>query len=222
MHPGDLFHVLNDVMAAHTTSLGLDHHFHAARQQMWVLTAYDLELSQLFDFTQPLIAKTAPYSFKRMYGYRQYALVSEDGQLIGSAKGRFVLINTATEQLMAPDATLLKQFKAIRSDAVALPMFKPSKPSEETPVFHQTVVVTPEHIDVNGHVNNAFYPDWAFSYLPNDHTLLKSRLFVHVQFKREVFVTEQVELAYYKIKDGFDVLMRKGDTMVARVIMMTI
>lgn len=219
LHPGDLFHILNDVMAFHTASVGLDHHFHAARQQMWVLTAYDLELNQPFDFTQPVIAKTAPYSFKRMYGYRQYTLNSRDGQTIGEAKGRFVLINTATEQLMVPDAELLKHFEATRSESVALPMFKPGKIPKQRPSFKQTVLVTPKHIDVNGHVNNAFYPDWAFSYLPDSHEWLKKKLFIHVQFKREVFEKETVELDYYTLKEGFDVVMRKGDTMVARVIM---
>lgn len=220
VHPGDLFHVLNDVMRAHTASIGLDHHYHAQRNLMWVLTAYDLELNHMPQDNMALVAKTAPYAFKKMYGYRRYELTTLEGVHIGTAKGRFVLVDTVSEQLTVPDETLLKRFDPERREPAALPMFKPPALPVTPPEHRQEIVVTSAHIDVNGHVNNAFYPEWAWSHFPAEVPIFKGPIFIHVQFKREVFIEETVSLDYHSLEAGWDIVMRKGDTLVARVIIL--
>ncbi|MFH5881702.1 MAG: acyl-[acyl-carrier-protein] thioesterase [Candidatus Izemoplasmataceae bacterium] len=198
---GQVFHFLNDIMEYNADSYGAGEDYHIKRDLAWVLVEYDITIHQLPVADQEVIIGTLPYSFKRMFGYRVYHFKDLNGTLLIEGKAKFVLINIKTKELVKPDKALLSLFKDAHQEPVALP-FDKVEATKSNLLYQKKTQVLHTHIDVNEHMNNAYYVDLAYNFLDED-TLKSSQIKrIKVAYKKEALINENLFINYYLENNG--------------------
>ncbi len=201
----DFMQGLNDITRAHSDAVGLGTDFYLDRDLAWVVARYHIRVLEAVPLEQPLTLTTAPTHFKKMMGYRYYQLQSD--RLLVEGFVHYMLINIKTKEAVSVTPELMEGFSVDET----LPQHRFSKLSVEGPweILGQKTVLQ-EHMDANGHLNNAAY----FRYLPaleiNEFSLWD------VQYKEESFAGDSLTVsrcidedtvAYKLTKDDQDVFI---------------
>ena len=174
---------LNDITRAHSDAVGLGTDFYLDRALAWVVVRYHIRTIKNTPNNTELTLITAPTHFKKMMGYRYYGLSSDEILIEGFV--HYMLINIKTKEPVSVTPELMEGFEVNE----ALPRYRFTKLSieESWEEIYQKVVLQ-EHMDANGHLNNAAY----FHYLPaleiNDFSTWD------VQYKEETFVGDILTL----------------------------
>jgi|GEM_PF-764579 len=192
-----LFHYLNDIMERNAESYGMGANYHLKHDLAWVLIEYQIKIHRLPRSDDIINVGTLPYSFKRVYGYRVYEGKSPDGALYFEGKGKFALINIKSKEFLRPTSDMLKRFTDAKKEPVALPFEKWRVNTDEL-INQYTREVPQSHIDVNMHLNNAYYPAYAYEALPKELLSEYEINHVNVKFKKEVFEGQTLQINVYK------------------------
>ena len=174
---------LNDITRAHSDAVGLGTDFYLDRDLAWVVVRYHIRVLNNTPNNTELTLITAPTHFKKMMGYRYYGLSSDELLIEGFV--HYMLINIKTKEPVSVTPELMEGFEVNE----VLPRYRFTKPTSEGPweQIDQKVVLQ-EHMDANGHLNNAAY----FHYLPalelNDFSAWD------VHYKEESFVGDVLTL----------------------------
>ncbi len=211
-----LFSYLNDIMERNAESYGMGASYHLERDLAWVLVEYQIDIASLPEAGTHVEVGTLPYSFKKIYGYRIYGVNDDHGVRLMEGKGKFALINIRTKQFVRPTEDLLEKFTDAHKEPMSIP-FERWKPDTTNKIHETKRVVSPAHIDVNGHLNNAFYPTYAYEALSEDILTGFSPNRIYVKYKKEVFANEMLDIKVYQESDGISVLLHNGNGIVSEV-----
>jgi len=211
-----LMHYLNDIMERNAESYGLGAQYHLERDLAWVLVEYQITIDRWPKADENVVVGTIPYSFKRIYGYRKYRVKDSTGNRLVEGKGKFALINIKTKEFIRPPRELLDRFTDAKKEPEALPFDKWDL-GEEKLVWEKQTYVAHSHIDVNGHMNNAYYPQLAYEALPKravDEVTISE---VFVRYRREVFYGESLILKVSQVDNGFYVGIYTDEVLASEV-----
>jgi medium-chain acyl-[acyl-carrier-protein] hydrolase len=217
LHLGYVFHYLNDIMALNAESYGASAKYHLDQGLAWVLVDYEVTINRLPKALEVVDIGTLPYSFKRMFGYRIYAFKIQDEILI-QAKAKFVLIDIHTKQVTKPSQSMLDLFKDAFKEPKTLDFEKISI-DDKTHLKTIAYTVTDYAIDVNGHMNNAYYPYIAFMGLDDD--LMKSNDVgkIRVHYKKEALKNDLLHINYHEIDEGLLIEFIKDDDLCNQIVL---
>ena len=118
-----------DVMVHNVDSLGVSADFHKNQNLYWVLIDYEIDILDLPLGKQYVSCGTLPYSFKRVYGYRIWEMHDKDNNLLATGKGKFVLINIDTKEMVSLDQETISLYKGSKKEPIVIP-FSKNKPFE--------------------------------------------------------------------------------------------
>lgn len=209
MHLGYIFHYLNDIMAMNAESYGASAAYHLNLGLAWVLVDYEIDINRLPKSEEILDIGTLPYSFKRMFGYRIYEF-KHQGELLIKAKAKFVLININTKKVTKPSQTMLDLFKDAFKEPITLEFTK-IKAEDVMLLKKIDYTVTDYTIDVNGHMNNAYFPFIAFEGLEETMIAIHDIHKIRVSYKKEGLKDETLGIYYYQISEGLLIEYIKDD-----------
>lgn len=144
-------------------------HIHRA----WLLAAWDIEIDRYPMFGETLRVVTIPYAFKGFFGYRNFGIIDEQGRMIARANSTWFWFDSEKGIPARLDADTKKAYPLEEKLAMNYTPRKISIPeySEEKEPFP----VRKNHLDTNGHVNNAQYIVMAMEYVPSHFTVTKMR-----------------------------------------------
>ncbi len=216
--PSTLFHYLNDIMERNAESYGMGADYHIKRDLAWVLIEYQIDINRLPKSDETIKVGTIPYSFKRFYGYRKYEIKDVFDNVLVSGKGKFTLINIKTKKFVKPTEDMLEKF----SDALPYPEtlpFEKWRSEDFTPDYETSRVVSAAHIDVNNHLNNAFYPVYAYEALTSETLDQINPKKIYVKFKKEVFEGETLTIDVKTNLDGTTIRIKKGQSVASEILM---
>lgn len=208
--------LLSDIMEHNANSYGASAEYHHKHNVAWVLTEYDITIHQLPNRDETVYAGTLPYSFKRMFGYRIYDMISETGDVYLEGKGKFVLIDFKTKKITEPTEDMLSKF----TDAIKKPKalsFEKLIPTRDTLLYKAKTSILDHHIDVNNHVNNAFYAALALDYLKPEFINEDDIKRLKVYYKKEAVYGDDIDLYYYQEPNGIYIEMKTKDTVNAQI-----
>lgn len=206
MRPSALARQMGDATAEHMALMGLDFDMLQSHGLMWVLARTALQVKRLPRHGEVVLLRAWAGKEKHWTYPRRSAIFSATGEQLVSACSQWMLIDANTRKL-APPSELLGAIPivSLAGEAKPPPMQVPFP--EELP--HQAErAVQPSEIDLNGHVNNSFYLDWATELLDamyqQEHTLSS----FWVEYCHELFAGQSVSLRYKQEGDTFFV---RGD-----------
>lgn len=143
---------------------GLGHDRLAERGWAFLLSRVRLRFFRWPEHTEQVFVRSWERSVKGPYFYRDYELLSKDGELLIAGSSQWFLVDIASRDIVRP--ALLEQDEALRSPRQA-DCSEPLrlKKLEGLPILGRRPVYYSD-LDANCHVNNAVYSRIATDFLP--------------------------------------------------------
>lgn len=175
-----LLDYLQDCCTFQSEELGIGVAYLAKEHVAWVLSSWEIDIFRYPTMGEKISVHTWPYDFKGFYGYRNFRIVNEQGEVLVCANSVWVFMDT---DKMRP-ARITDELVAIYQDELENPLQgqwsarKIALPDDmET---KEPVPVAKYFIDTNHHMNNSKYVLVAREYLPEG--FLPGRL--NVEYKK--------------------------------------
>lgn len=189
IRPGDLAREMEKITEEHLGILGLSRDRLKAEGKIWVIAWTQIRISHLPQPGERVILRIWPGRMKAMMQVRKYAFYTADGEPLARAASIFVMMDAVTRSFAAP-SEILKYLPVVEIPCEpGLPPMRMEFPAELNGCLLRTVAA--EEIDLNGHLNNTHYLDWA-------DPLLGDRIpaSVWVQYAKELTEGQEVTLRY--------------------------
>lgn len=150
-----LINYLQDCSAFHTESLGVGIDYQVKHGFAWALTSWRIEIDELPRLCDPISIETFCYDMKSTHAMRNYAMYRADGTRLVAADAKCVVFSRSDGKAMRiPESELVYAEDIPRLDMGPLEK-KILLAGDYTPC--EPVVISEQHLDYNGHVNNAQY-----------------------------------------------------------------
>ena len=194
MRPSALLRAMQLASWANLAPHGLDCEALLERGLLWMLVRTGLELQRLPRRGETVQIRTWWSEEKHWMFSCRYQCFSETGELLASAASLWALAARMTRSLASPEA-LGDAFPDVRlPDGPELPARRMPFPDTLPGLAYRTV--QSEEIDLNGHMNNTCYLDWAME-LPELEILRGKKLCrVWVEYGMELLEGQQSENRY--------------------------
>ena len=168
--PGAILETMQETAGEHCERLNLGRPVMDGLGVAWVLTRTRVELKQVPRMGEIITAQTWPLPPKHLFFPRVNAFLDSNGAPIGEASSLWVLMDLRTRRIVN-NATVLERLPDNADMPAGLPLGA-FRPLEGTP---ETAELIPPYsdFDLNGHVNNTKYLDWACNAL--GHSALAER-----------------------------------------------
>jgi len=211
-----LLNYFQDAMVHNADSFGAGTDFYQAIGLLWVLIDYEIDIIELPIGKTTVTCGTLPYSFKRFFAFRKWEMRNKDNKLIAEAKGKFVLMDVKTKEIVAPTKDIISMFKYSLEKAYAIP-FSKNKQLDTEIIYNNIDTVKTSYIDINVHMNNVYYMIVAHNNIP--HNLLDKNFIekIRITYKKESIIGDQLMIQGRK-KDNvlsFDIL--NNEVLLSRV-----
>lgn len=158
----------------------------------WVLARMHIRFMRPVRWRDAVTLFTWHKGTNGLFYLRDFLLRNSAGEIAIAATSSWVVIDELSRKMVRPDA--LQQFLETGSaqDAIAEPAPKLIMPKDMEPAGEH--IVCSSEIDINHHVNNVRYVAWALDCLPAEDTSSGHIQDIIVNFHKETFEGEQIQL----------------------------
>lgn len=153
---------------------------------VWVLASWQVEIKRLPVLGERIVVGTVPYDFKAFLGYRNFILMTPEGETLCIANSLWSLLDTDTKRPVNTPTDMKAKYpleKALEMD-YAVRKIPLSEERQGFPPFE----VGPEHLDANHHVNNGKFISMAAGYLSEGFQVSRLR----AEYKKQAFLGDRI------------------------------
>lgn len=148
----------------HAAELGVSMQDLLAAGRAWVLAHFRLEIDRLPDWNEEITLETWPSGLERLFATREVVFRDREGDSIAQGTSAWLVIDTERRRPMRPPSVLYDIDPPDRPaplDATLDDLPAPGRVDRE-----QNFSVRYHDLDLNRHVNNVRYLEWALETLP--------------------------------------------------------
>jgi acyl-ACP thioesterase len=149
----------------------------------WVLARLQVEVERFPAWREDVTVETWPSALDRLYAQRDFLVSDADDVTIGRATSQWFVMNVERRRPTRPPASLLDFDYPDRPHALA-PDRTPLGSLEVTD-HERAFSVRRSDLDLNQHVNNVRYVEWALEAAPDELTATHRPHRLDVQFRAE-------------------------------------
>jgi acyl-ACP thioesterase len=189
-----LFNYLQDIASSHASSLHFGKEDLEKNDMFWVLSRIYAEMDYMPGWDSEIIITTWPRAIEGIFALRDYEIADSSGKRVGGATSAWLMLDSKTRRPKRPDQllSLLNQDVPAESSLGRNPNKISAIESEEyrCPSFK----VKYSDLDVNMHVNNVKYIQWALDAYPLDFRIKNIMSSVEVNYISESFPGDEVSV----------------------------
>ena len=198
-----LLDYLQDCCTFESEDFGVGVDYLAKEQVAWILSSWEIKVYRYPQMGQHIKVSTWPYAFRGFYGYRNFRIEGEDGEIFAEANSVWVFMDT---EKIRPARV------SERMQEVYIPEIRDEIPGEwadrkirieGTPVEKEPVLVQRFHIDTNHHMNNGKYILVAEEYLPENFKTESIR----VEYKKAAVIGNMLYPEVYEQQNGVTIVL---------------
>ena len=186
---------LQEAAGHHAAELGVSMQDLLEDGQAWVLAHLRLELDRLPTWGDTVVVRTWPSGLERLFATREFLLAVEnaDGTDTAMARGTsaWLTIDTERRRPLRPLPTLRTLETPDREPALQHD-FEGDLPAPKRTDAEATFSVRYHDLDVNRHVNNVRYLEWAVETLPGTFLEAHRCADLSLQFEAETTLGDEV------------------------------
>lgn len=190
---GALVNIFQDCANFDSEDHGVGLSYLMEHKMAWILLGWEFDIKRLPGMGEKVVVSTLPYDFKGSFGYRNFVLATEDGELLARADSMWMFANWETLRPLRIPEEIYGRYEleeaVFRADLRTKPVMEGL---EDVDTFH----IMKQHLDTNQHVNNAQYVDFAAQYLPKSRMVKNMK----VQYRKQAFLGDEVHA--YVGEDG--------------------
>ena len=169
----------------------------------WVLSSWEIVMNRYPKLAEHITVSTWPYSFKGFYGYRNFTIKDEAGEICAFANSVWVYMDTATMRPVRIAKEVQDAYIPVMDEAIQYEWADRKIRIEGTPVEKEPVLVQRFHIDTNHHMNNGKYILVAEEYLPENFKTESIR----VEYKKAAVIGDMLYPEVYEQQNGVTIVL---------------
>lgn len=197
--PGALARMMQAATEAHMKDAGLGYQVLRDKGFLWFIVWTSIWAERMPKAGEDIVICTWPGEVKLGMYSRRYVFYTKAGEELLQASSLFMMIDEETRKMVAPDELPSELAEVVIDGQPALPKQRMKFP--ELPLA-QTHAVEAQEIDKNGHVNNAYYLDWAYSLLNPAYVEKHPLKHFWVQYSKELMSGQTVEMQHGMQENG--------------------
>lgn len=159
-----LLNYFQDCSVAHSESLNLGVDYLEEHHMAWLLTSWQVVVTEMPTLGEEIKVQTWPYDFKGLYGYRNFLLRGKEDQVFAYANSVWALMDTESKRPRKVTEDIVKAYGL----EAPYPMEICPRKLAEGDCFEkmEPIRVQKYFIDTNGHMNNEKYVMLAEEFVP--------------------------------------------------------
>ena len=163
-----LFNYLQDIASQHAVSLHFGKEDLEKKNRFWVLSRIYCKLDKLPEWNDEILIRTWPRGIEKIFALRDYEISDSTGDRIGGATSSWLMLNIENRRPVRPDNLFeilngdTPERASLGRNAGKLP------PVEDWQYKSSPIPVKHSDLDLNLHVNNVSYLQWALDSYPLD------------------------------------------------------
>ncbi|GIV61675.1 MAG: acyl-ACP thioesterase [Rhodothermaceae bacterium] len=180
-----------EVASNHARALGFSMEQLAEHNLTWVLNRLRVEIDDFPRWRDTVRVTTWPSGHDGLYARREYLLHDEDGSERARATSGWVMIDLARRRPTRLPA-FIQEMHFPRQDRAVDDDFRRLRPPTGRFDRHRTFHVRYSDLDLNGHVNNVHYVEWAVETLEPAFLASHRMTSLEVDFRAETYYDARV------------------------------
>jgi len=202
-----LWKYLQETAWNHAHRIGIGYSDLARNDHFWVLSRLAIEMNEYPGWGDKIRVKTWLLESSRLFAFRDFSIIKEDGRVIGGAKSAWVVLNLKSRKPQRIES-FLKDLNPIPDQHGAetkldkLPA--PGVPGEE--MFFS---VHYGDLDMHQHVNNARYIEWILDSYPFEINQTHHITNFEINFLAESNCGDELSVQSERQKDSIPTFLHK-------------
>lgn len=189
VRPTLLLGYIQEASVEHSRNLGISLADILPLGLTWVLSRMHIILYDSLRFRDELLVRTWPSTRDGRFSCREFEFVAADGRMIGVATGSFAVLDIETRRPVdigerLPAYPLLPR-RAIDDPFITLPRLDHAESELSFRVGRR-------EIDINNHVNNVVYAEWALETVPEETAVGCRLLEIEIAYRGEALYGDTV------------------------------
>lgn len=204
-----LLSYLEDAGGVHSNLVGYGLNDIPTVKRSWVLLGWKIKINKRPKYGDKIKVKTWSRGIDKLYAYRDFELLDENGQIMGIATSKWVLIDTEKKRITKIDEKVENAY-TIENVAVFDEPDLEKLTELDNYIASTTFTVNRSLIDVNNHLHNIYFMDIANEVLPMD--IYKNGEFNNIRMmcKKEIKLGDTVKV-FYQVEGNKHIIVIKSD-----------
>lgn len=182
--------LLQETAGNHALKLNFDISRLRENQLTWMLHRLHVQMDRFPEWRDRITIRTWPSSGDTLRAYRDFVIEDSDGKKLGQCLSYWLMINTETKRPVRMPEEVLKMAPANTGHVLDIKKsrIEIDQPMQDSKLFR----VRRSDLDINQHVNNVKYIEWALEALPESLEINE----IDIEFLAECTVGEEVKSEY--------------------------
>jgi acyl-ACP thioesterase len=206
-----LFRLFQKAACDDCDSTGLTYDVLRNNNIAFVLTKMTLEIYENIEMYDTLVVEAKPRGCRGASFLRDYEL-KKDGKTLARCCSEWVIINFEKRRILRP--SVLDELGGVPVDTTD--MFEIKSPdmnfTEENMSYADTRTVYYSQIDRNNHMNNTFYPDIVFDYIPAPYKESLKNLKLTIRYASEISCGDEYDIFTNEENNTFSLVAKNKNT----------
>lgn len=186
-----LVNLLQETAMHNIRDIGLPMHVLEEKNLGWVISRMYVKIDEYPHETEYISVETCPHTFEKYYAYRDFRVYNEKNDIICTVSSSWLMFDLEKRQLISiPD--FVKESVTLCTKYPPLLLPKAKIPALQKVDYQANFQVSWHALDMNRHVNNVYYFQWALETLSDEilNNFLVSEF--DILFKNECLLGEKV------------------------------
>ena len=200
---GKLLDYFQDCSTFQSEDLGLGVKYLQGRHQVWLLSAWQIDVERYPEIGERVEVGTLPYDFRGFIGYRNFWMKDREGVRIAAANSIWTLFDMEKGKPAMPDQKMKDGYQIspkIEMEYLPRKIMLPEG-GEEKPAF----VIARHYLDTNHHVNNGQYVKMALEY-PEEGFMIRR---LRAEYKKQAYLNDVFYPVVYQRGNIFTVSLNQ-------------
>lgn len=204
-----LIKYFGDIAGAHSSICGYGLNDIPNTHITWLLLDWKVKMFSHPPYGEELTINTWPRVIQKFYSYRDFEVFDRKNNLVAIASSKWIMINTETKRIEKITDTVVNAYGVEQKSVFEEPLDeKPKIPNNLELDF--TYSIQRRDIDINDHVNNLHYIDYALETLPEDVYNTNEFNNIEIHYKKEIKYGETIN-CYYSFENSKHIVTIKSN-----------
>lgn len=202
---------LDDIAGMHSNCVGYGANDIEKTGLTWVLLNWKIRIFKRPRYGKSVFVKTWARNSVKFYTFRDFEVYDENNNLVAIATTKWVLMDAKTMRLTKISNELIEKYCPEEQYVFE---GEPEVNKIDIPEYFSNVIsytVKRKDIDINKHVHNTYYLDFAYEVLPEEVYENSNLDNFEILYKKEVKLGETIKCFYAKIENSHYVVMKSED-----------
>lgn len=204
-----LLKYLENIACKHSDKVGYGINDIEKTKAVWILLEWEFKVIERPKYGQTIKVKTWSRKIEKCHAYRDFEIYNENGKILAVATSKWVLVDYETRKIRRIPEKLMEEYasepeKKVFNEEIE----KSQEPEKEEKSMKLEIRKT--DIDINNHVNNLKYLDFAYEILPEEvyNQDLKN---IKITYKHQTMPGETINISYTKQEEKNIIVIKTQD-----------